>query len=54
MRRDNKKLVVQFSKVLSDKSGAEKESTLLSGALEVQKNLHASEINELDKQQMKC
>ena len=53
-RRDNKKFVVQLSKALFDRSGVEKETTLLSNALEEQKNLHASEINELDKQKTKC
>ena len=49
-RRDNKKLAVQLSKDLSDKSEVEKKFTLLSDALEELKKLRASEFYEFDKQ----
>ena len=50
MRLNNKTLVAQLSKVVSNKSKAEKKFALLSDALEELKNLRASELYELDKQ----
>ena len=50
MRRDNKHLANQLSKALEDKVQAEKQSELLSSALEELKNLRASELFELEKQ----
>ncbi len=50
MRRDNKNLADQLSKALEDKAQAEKQSDLLSGALEELKNLRATELFELEKQ----
>ena len=48
MRRDNKALSNQLSKALEDKSKAEKQSELLSHALEELKNLRAVELFEME------
>lgn len=50
MRRDNKSLSNQLSKSLEDKAQAEKQSDLLSKALEELKNLRAAELFEIEKQ----
>lgn len=50
MRRDNKNLSNQLSQALEDKAQSEKQSALLSSALEELKNLHASELFEIEKQ----
>lgn len=50
MRMDNKALGLQLSKALEDKSQAEKESALLSRALEELKTLRAAELFEIEKQ----